>query len=488
MKTILFGSLTPIHDKLIEAAVEHLGYNAEPLPQPDLEALRTGRELCNKGMCNPVYFTVGNLINFLKKQAQKGVNVEEKYTFVTIGACGPCRFGMYEMEYKKALELAGFKNLKVSLLNQTTFSAEGEIKLTWKLIYSLMKAIMVADIIRDLGYKIRPYELRKGETDEIIKKSTEIMFGIIKNSGRIKDILKGLKQIKTLFSEIKVNYAVARPVVSVIGEFWVQTTESDGNYHIHHWLEEEGAEVKVEPVSGWIDYQLYTEREKTLMEIKVKGLSFNRIKKVIFLAGLQEFYRNLFETLRHTVKERVDTLASQKLLWNLAREYYDPLVTGGEGHLEVAKHIYNVKFRKAHMTLSLKPFGCMPSTQSDGVQSKVMSDYPETIFVSVETSGDSEVNVKSRIQMKLQEAKEIAVEEFQKALTEINVTRKEINRAIKTNRNLQNPFVKLDRKGLLTAERFVRANIREIKRSIHHTDKRREKKWMLSTLKKWQKS
>ncbi|WP_457569304.1 hypothetical protein [Desulfurobacterium sp.] len=481
MKTILFGSLTPIHDRLIEAAVEHLGYDAQHLPQPDIEALKTGRELCNKGMCNPVYFTVGNLINFLKKEAENGVKVEDKYIFVTIGACGPCRFGMYEMEYKNALKLAGFEKLKVSLLNQTTFSAEGEIALTWNFIYSLMKAVMVADILRDLGYKIRPYEINKGETDRKLHEATELMFRIIRNSGKIKDIITGLREVKKLLSTIETDYSTPKPIVNVIGEFWVQTTESDGNYHIHKWLEEEGAEVKVEPISGWIDYQLYTEREKTFIEAKAKGFSLKLLKKLAFLTGLQEFYRHLFETFRHIVRERAGTFTSQKLLWNLAKEYYDPLVTGGEGHLEVAKHIYNVKFHKAHMTLSLKPFGCMPSTQSDGVQAKVISDYPETIFVSVETSGDSEVNVKSRIQMKLYEAKELAIEEFEKTLKETNLTRNEVKEAVRTNQNLRNPFIKLSRSGLLTAERFIKGNRKEIIASLKL---KQEKKWTPSTLKR----
>ena len=56
--------------------------------------------------------------------------------------------------------------------------------------------------------------------------------------------------------------------------------------------------------------------------------------------------------------------------------------------------------KHAHMVISLKPFGCMPSTMSDGVQSKVVADYQDAIFLPVETSGDGEVNVRSRVQMK----------------------------------------------------------------------------------------
>ena len=78
------------------------------------------------------------------------------------------------------------------------------------------------------------------------------------------------------------------------------------------------------------------------------------------------------------------------------------------------------------MVTSIKPFGCMPSTQSDGVQSKVISDLKESIFLPIETSGDGEVNVKSRVQMKLYEAKVRAREELGEALERHGVTVEEV--------------------------------------------------------------
>jgi predicted nucleotide-binding protein (sugar kinase/HSP70/actin superfamily) len=73
------------------------------------------------------------------------------------------------------------------------------------------------------------------------------------------------------------------------------------------------------------------------------------------------------------------------------------------------------------MVVSVKPFGCMPSIQSDGVQSKVARDLG-SIFISVETSGDAEANVKSRIQMRLYEAKRKALERYEKALLKFNLS------------------------------------------------------------------
>jgi predicted nucleotide-binding protein (sugar kinase/HSP70/actin superfamily) len=83
--------------------------------------------------------------------------------------------------------------------------------------------------------------------------------------------------------------------------------------------------------------------------------------------------------------------------------------------MEVGKLIMNVVNSKAHMTLSVKPFGCMPSAGvSDGVQSAISEKFPGTIFCPVETSGDGRVNFYSRVQMYLFKAKKAAVAEYER--------------------------------------------------------------------------
>jgi len=62
--TLLFGGLTWKHERLIQGALEGLGYKAEPLPTPNVAAFQTGKEFGNNGQCNPTYFTVGNLVQF----------------------------------------------------------------------------------------------------------------------------------------------------------------------------------------------------------------------------------------------------------------------------------------------------------------------------------------------------------------------------------------------------------------------------------------
>jgi predicted nucleotide-binding protein (sugar kinase/HSP70/actin superfamily) len=87
--------------------------------------------------------------------------------------------------------------------------------------------------------------------------------------------------------------------------------------------------------------------------------------------------------------------------------------------MEVGKLIQTVTRRKAHMVISIKPFGCMPSSGvSDGVQSLITARYPESIFTAIETTGDGEVNVQSRIQMDLFKARRRAEDEYRSAVAQ----------------------------------------------------------------------
>jgi predicted nucleotide-binding protein (sugar kinase/HSP70/actin superfamily) len=130
----------------------------------------------------------------------------------------------------------------------------------------------------------------------------------------------------------------------------------------------------------------------------------------------------------------------QKELARLAAPFYNKFTRGGEGHLEVGKNVYYTVNNRVHMVLALKPFGCMPSSQSDGVQSAVVNKYRDMIFLPIETSGEGEVNAHSRVQMALGEAKAKARAEFEKALDMTGKQLGHIKEYIEEHPELRRPF------------------------------------------------
>jgi hypothetical protein len=111
--------------------------------------------------------------------------------------------------------------------------------------------------------------------------------------------------------------------------------------------------------------------------------------------------------------------------------------------MEVGKLIMNTLHSKAHMTLSVKPFGCMPSAGvSDGVQSAITEKFPGTIFCPVETSGDGRVNFYSRVQMYLFKAKQAAAAEYERALDEHGVTHAQVKAFLAKHPQIASPLHK----------------------------------------------
>jgi len=491
--TILFGGLTWKHEKLIKGALEGLGYKTEYVATPDKKAFQLGKEYGNNGQCNPTYFTVGNLVQHLQGLENKGLNkdeIKQNYVFFTAGACGPCRFGMYEAEYRLALRNSGFDGFRVIIFQQTgglsQEEAEAGLEMNLDFFLGLLNAMMIGDLINDIAYQIRPYEVNKGETDKVMAESIDMLYHKFKSKqyfnfntklGKLLSMipssdyvskfidqilgdyyLETVYEIREKFNAIKVDRTRMKPIVKITGEFWAQTTEGDGNFNMFPFLEREGAQLLVEPIATWILYMLHQAKEvnrdekgldlaKDLNEnlsMKEKFLLKKKFKQNMFILGLAEkIFTREYNRVRKAFDNMPHEIVDQQVLKDLAHKFYNTRVEGGEGHLEVGKSIYYTINHLCHMVLSLKPFGCMPSTQSDGVQSVVTSVYKDMIFLPIETSGEGDVNAHSRVQMALGEAKAKAKLEYNDCLAKTGYSLEEIKAFVETREDLQKPFFKV---------------------------------------------
>jgi predicted nucleotide-binding protein (sugar kinase/HSP70/actin superfamily) len=438
--TLLIAGLTVAHDYLVEGSLKGLGYNVMTLDCPDNDALRFGKEFGNRGQCNPTYFTVGNLVKFLcylrDEKKMSSADIVASYVFVTAGACGPCRFGMYVTEYRKALRDAGFDGFRVVLFQQTGGFAQatGEemgLQMNPPFFIGLTKAVMAGDVINAIGYRLRPYELETGATDRAMDVAKKACYDAFVEKG---SVLLALWRAKEAFKAVKVDRLNPKPKVSIIGEFWAMTTEGDGNYQLQRFLESEGAEVDIQLVTAWLLYMIWEIRTDTRNRKDLRGADNSKYglaslgewgvaKREATLFAAEHLCRLLFKAFAIAGGLYNYHLPDMDKLAAIAHEHYNNDLRGGEGHMEVGKLIQNVAMRKAHMTLSVKPFGCMPSAGvSDGVQSLVTEKYPGTIFCAVETSGDGRVNFYSRVQMYLFKAKAAAAAELERVCGEQGIT------------------------------------------------------------------
>ena len=437
--TVLISGLTMAHDFFLQGALRGIGYKVQAIDCPDNAALQMGKEFGNRGQCNPTYFTVGNLVKYLTylrdEQKIPVADIVANYVFVTAGACGPCRFGTYVTEYRKALRDSGFEGFRVLLfqqqggLKQATGEAQG-LEMNPKFFIALLKAIIIGDVTNALAYRIRPYEVEKGATDRALEASKQLIHDAFAEPKK-KSLLWAMIQTRRNLMNVKVDRTIVKPKVSIIGEFWAMTTEGDGNYGLQRFLEQEGAECDIQLVTAWILFMIWEQRWDTKQRMVLKkddtarkGLAGkNANKKLAMLWVAEKAVRGVFQTCANIMGLHDYHLPDMDKVAETASPFYNNHLRGGEGHMEVGKLIMNVKFKKATMTLSVKPFGCMPSSGvSDGVQSMVTERYPEAIYCPIETNGDGAVNVYSRVQMMLFKARLAAKDEYQKTLESVGMT------------------------------------------------------------------
>jgi predicted nucleotide-binding protein (sugar kinase/HSP70/actin superfamily) len=502
--TILFGGFTWKHERFIEAMFRSSGYRCQKLPTADIQAFNTGKEFGNNGQCNPTYFTVGNLIKFLQALEGQGLSREtivDRYLFFTAGSCGPCRFGMYESEYRIALDNAGFTGFRILLYHadQVTKQASNNpgMKLSVDFNMGALNMLNLGDVLNDMEYQLRPYEVVPGSTDQAIedvvaqlshfietRKKFEIqerastwlakrlatrrrLNAICNTIGKIyvhlygNDFVKQLRMARERLSQVEVDRTRVKPLVKITGEFWAQLTEGDGNFNMFAFLEQEGAQVLVESIGGWITYLLYQSRSR--FESR-RGLDFphpdpgrwqwgkkianewSYHRKRLLLRFSEGAWNHLYTRTARHLGGVTQPLVKQDILARLAHPYYNSLARGGEGHLEVAKNLYYSTKSLCHMVLALKPFGCMPSLQSDGVQSGLVNHYPGMNFLSVETSGEGAIHAYSRVQMALGEAKHRARAEFDRTLASTGKSLDSIRSYAAEHRELRNPLYPVPRR------------------------------------------
>jgi len=341
-------------------------------------------------------------------------------------------------------------------------ASSGHSGLTFSLDMGMngLNALMLGDVISDVGYRLRPFEKTAGETDRVVRESVARMAALLRargdaeidagaasrvraafraaigGRGRIalkmvhhlygRELLDAIEELRARLDGIRVDRLRMKPVVKVTGEFWAQLTEGDGNFQMFDFLEKEGAQVLVEPISTWVAYltrvQWATRRERNRSRrrrgsmIERAAQSLAACKEEMLFSTVQAIWSRTFTRVARRAGGLTPKLVDQGMLAGLSAPFYNELARGGEGHMEVGKSIYYTTHKLCHMVLSLKPFGCMPSTQSDAVQARVVSKFPEMIYLPIETSGEGAIHAYSRAQMALSEARIRARDEFDRVM------------------------------------------------------------------------
>jgi len=461
--TILFGGLHWRIERVLQAVLENGGHRARVLPVATREDLLTGREVADIGQCCPTSFTTGNLVNFLKKEAKEigAAEVSKKFVYLTAGSCGACRFGQYHQSYELALRNSGLEAFRMFLMAQDQMdqkAAMGDgIDLNLPMTLGCLWGIFCTDLVQDLEYQVRPYEVTPGQTEAVVKESVERLYAAFRNRpprGAWQSVawhlttgyfVKALREIHRKFAAIEVDRLRAKPTVKITGEFYLQTVEGDPNYNIHRFLEAEGAEVYPAGITVWMDYLLRLGLQRFE---DYSGIERGARLKLGAGRVAQAVYRWTFARLRRAMGDLPHELPNQFELRRLAAPWFNSRLDGGEGDMLVGKALWAHQKKKAHMICELSPYSCMPNTMSVGAMAGVIGRYPDLLYAPLEIKGDAEVQALSRCQMILTEAKKRAQREFDDALERTGLTVEAARAYIESHPEMKRATYRVPRRGL----------------------------------------
>ena len=350
---------------------------------------------------------------------------------------------------------------------------------------AIINAINLADVLTDFTNSMRPFEKKPDITNQIKERAVQHLSNVLESKKQLrmsprwtkifnqfefqkvaffiytfydqltyKENESALNEISSWFNQIEIDPLRAKTIVKITGEFWAGSTEGDGNFKMHRFLESEGAVLLVEPLATYIQFMLHkhilrhTDRKEVILNNNIdhwwqywrflpNWITYQ--KKLLVLNLGNNLYRREYARLLQALGGSGHMLIEQNKLKTLAHKYYHSHIEGGEGYMEVAKNIYYHQHNKCHMVLSLKPFGCMPSTQSDGVQASVVEHYKNMIFIPIETSGEGETNAHNRVLMALAEAREKSKLELEEAYANVSHSKEEFMAFVNKHPELKAP-------------------------------------------------
>ncbi|MFH1231779.1 MAG: CoA activase, partial [Planctomycetota bacterium] len=381
--TVSFSSLSPSHlggnkktlyipymddhSYIVAAALRAADIKAEPLEPSDEQSLIIGRKHTSGRECFPSIITTGDI---LKKSYSPDFKAEHSAFFMP-SAKGPCRFGQYNKLHRMVLDEIGLTDVSLITFDQTSgFHKDLAVLGSTRFKRNVWHGLVLMDLIQKLSRETRPYEIAKGETDEVYKKTFKELESFIADGHKNLDDFT--KDIVKQFDAIKTDRTIPKPKIGIVGEIYVRSNPFTNNYVVSS-LEKLGAEVSLPPFEEWLDYIDYLREEDYLLKkdylsyIKQKiTLIFqereaNRIRK-FFKGKIRNFYMEspTSETIRY------------------GTTYIEPALRG-EVILSMGRAVEYVH-QGFNGIINIIPFGCMPGTIVTALLKRFKNDHPVPVF------------------------------------------------------------------------------------------------------------
>ncbi|MDO4720298.1 MAG: acyl-CoA dehydratase activase-related protein [Peptostreptococcaceae bacterium] len=391
--TIIAPQMSPIHFEFVEEAFRSAGYRLDVLPSEDRQAVDIGLKYVNNDACYPAVLVIGQIIEAL----QSGKYDPEHTSVLMSQTGGGCRATNYIGFLRKALHDAGFPKVPVISLNANGMEKNPGFQISPGLLHRAMLGIVYGDLLMNVLYRVRPYELEKGSANALYRKWAKKCRETIASASRMK-VQKTIRQIVEEFDNLPILDR-RKPRVGLVGEILVKFHPTANN-SVVDIVEQEGAEAVM---PGLMDFMLYCAYNH---EFSYKQLGRSKKSYILSKAAiaLMEFYRS---TCKKALRKSRRFVAPSSI-YEIAEGASSVMSLGhqtGEGWFLTGEMIELIQGGVPNI-VCMQPFACLPNhVTGKGMMKELKRVYPGTNIVAIDYDpGASEVNQLNRIKLMLSRA------------------------------------------------------------------------------------
>lgn len=305
-----------------------------------------GLKYTNHDMCYPLSQIVGQMI----KALESGKYDVNKVKLLMPTAGDACRGANYTGALRRAMQDAGYGFVPVLTLNVRDYEPESMMKFGFAMVWRAMFGLYYGDILMVLLHATRPYEIRKGAADRMWKKWIRIISQDMM-SGKNLSLLRMHRNFRLMcrdFSRIR-SYGAdkcSKQVIGLVGELYVKYCHL-GNWDVVDFVEQQGAEIHVNPLSYYALYYMDTHMIRKA-NLEAKGAR-------VLMKLLEMIQKDMLKAL---TKYGYFTLPPY---WQLKKEAHGLVnynIRNADGWLIGAEAVGYIR-HGVEKVFAAQPFGCM---------------------------------------------------------------------------------------------------------------------------------
>lgn len=374
---------------LVSASARRHGVDARVMAQTSDESVTLGRSVTSGRECYPAIITSGNMLRILERENP------EKTAFFMGTASGPCRFGQYCNLHRIILDNHGFE--KVPIVTASSSDSYTSIPSLSSLSFQLdfLKGALISDILMRSLLRIRPYEVKPGETDFVHK---TVLDNCIRAMEEGKSLTHVIKNAAKQFNRIQTVDTV-KPLLLYFGEIYVRNDPYANSETIRR-IEKLGGEVLYTPIMEWFEFVNYS----YLHRVHKNGKPLSMIKALLkgfVISALKHSFERHFVKIFHDRPE----LSSGEIL-KAASPYMKENV-GGEAILCIGAPVALSKRKAIDGAVNVLPFTCLPGTIVTAVSKGIRKDYPDLPWLNLAFDGQEDTDTDARLEAFMYQVRQI---------------------------------------------------------------------------------